>query len=327
MRQLRHIVALAEHRHFGHAADAVGITQAALTQSIQKAEATCGVALFERRYGDVTPTAYGELVIETARTTLLGVTNMHRQLRLMRKLATGRLIIGCDPYFAEPVVTPPLIRLLNQHPTLEFTLELGGWEIMQEKLISREIDVYLGFPHEPTDSRIAIEEHMLSPVIVFCRPGHGLAIAGDTAKGSVPLSIVVPKASRWLRQKLEAFYSLSEEKLRRSEAAVARLSVDNRLPESSVRSSSIAMRWPRPYRVLSSQSSRQVPLLRVSVEGLDFEVPLVLASAARRSLPPAAHALLAEIRAEIASFVGKNRDFSAEYLYSCEFTGYRHLPS
>ena len=34
IRQLRHVIALAEHRHFGRAADAAGITQAALTQSI-----------------------------------------------------------------------------------------------------------------------------------------------------------------------------------------------------------------------------------------------------------------------------------------------------
>lgn len=312
LRQLRHIVALAEHRHFGHAADAVGITQAALTQSIQKAEAACGVALFERRYGDVTPTAYGELVIETARTTLLGVTNMHRQLRLMRKLATGRLIIGCDPYFAEPVVTPPLIRLLNQHPTLEFTLELGGWEIMQEKLISREIDVYLGFPHEPTDSRIAIEEHMLSPVIVFCRPGHGLANRqGIPPKEAFRYPIVVPKASRWLRQKLEAFYSLSEGETPSGpeppQLPAYLLTTDFGIIRQVVlHSDALAAAIPRS---LESELAAGT-FVRVGVEGLDFEVPLVLASAARRSLPPAAHALLAEIRAEIASFVGKNRDFS-----------------
>jgi len=303
LRQLRHVVALAEHRHFGRAADAVGITQAALTQSIQKVEAACGVQLFERHYGDVTPTVYGELVIETARATLAGVTNMHRQLRLMRKLATGRLIIGCDPYFAEPVVTPPLIRLLNQYPNLEFTLELGGWETLQEKLIARELDIYLGFPHEAMDSHIAIETHVLPPVVVFCRAGHQLANARDVPPSVVfQFPIVVPKASRWLRQKLEALYPPEGgSRTQAPQLPAYLLTTDFGIIRQVVlHSDALAAAIPHSLEAELAAGT----LAPVGIKAFDFDVPLVIASVARRSLPPAAHALLTEVRRELASISG-----------------------
>lgn len=305
LRQLRHVVALAEHKHFGHAADAVGITQAALTQSIQKVEAACGVQLFERHYGDVRPTPYGELVIETATETLAGVRNMHRQLRLMRKLATGRLIIGCDPYFAEPIVTPSLIRLLNQYSNLEFTLELGGWEIMQDKLISREIDIYLGFPHEAIDSRIAIEPHILPPVVVFCRAGHALANANDVSPhAAFQFPVVVPKASRWLRQKIEALYTPERNDTSGAPAAhvpAYLLTTDFGIIRQVVlHSDALAAAIPCSLEADLAAGT----LARVHIREFEFAVPLVIASATRRSLPPAAHALLTEMRREIASIAG-----------------------
>lgn len=302
LRQFKHIVALADHRHFGRAAEAVGITQAALTQSIQKTEEAYGVLLFERRYGNVSPTAYGELVLETARSAISKVTNMHRQIRLMQKLAAGRLIIGCDPYFAEPVVTPALIRLLNQYPNLEFTLELGGWETMQERLVAREVDVYLGFPYGAMDSRIATEAHVLPSMIVFSRAGHPLARAEPVAPGDAfRYPTVVPKASRWLHERLEALYS---SRASNAPGAGTRhvpaylLTTDFGIIRQVVRhSDALAAAFPSSLEAeLAAGTFR-----RIRIEEFEFDIPLVIASVAGRSMASAAHALLAEIRSEIVS--------------------------
>jgi DNA-binding transcriptional LysR family regulator len=58
LRQLQHVVALAEHRNFRRAADSVGLTQSALTQSIRNLEEEYGVELFERSRREVSPTAW-----------------------------------------------------------------------------------------------------------------------------------------------------------------------------------------------------------------------------------------------------------------------------
>ena len=47
-RHLVHILALAEYQHYGRAAAAVHLTQPALTRSIQAAERSLGVRLFDR---------------------------------------------------------------------------------------------------------------------------------------------------------------------------------------------------------------------------------------------------------------------------------------
>jgi len=303
IRQFRHVAALAEHRHFGRAADAIGITQAALTQSIQKIEEIYGVRLFERRHGDVTPTAYGELAVETANATISTVRNMQRRIRLMQKLAAGRLIIGCDPYFAEAIVTPALIRLLKDYPKLEFTLELGGWETLQEKLIARELDVYIGFPYEAMDSRITIESYTQPPFIVFGRSNHDIMHAAQvTARDVFRYPIVAPKASRWLHQRLEAIVHLGTKSDEPYGLPAYLLTTDFGIIRQVVRSSdALGAALPRSIEAeLASGIFSRVPLAEI-----DFDFPLVIASVARHRMTPAAEALLKEIRREITAIAGQ----------------------
>lgn len=297
IRQFRHIAALAEHRHFGRAADAVGITQAALTQSIQKIEDACGVLLFERRYGDVTPTAYGEVVVETARATISRVGHMHRRIKLMQKLAAGRLIIGCDPYFAEPIVAPALIRLLRDYPHLEFTLELGGWETLQERLLARELDVYIGFPYDGMDARLSTESHRLPRFVIFGRVGHPLVHNTSVSPREViRYPLVVPKASRWLRQRLDAIVRIPEHEEPKTLPAYL-LTTDFGIIRQVVRSSDAL--GAALQCALEPELAAGVYAC-LPVQGLDFDIPLVIATVTRHSVTPAAQALLEEVRAQIA---------------------------
>src|SRR5260370_17322673 len=59
LRQLRYLCALAKHGHFGRAAEACAVTQPALSMQIRDLERTLGVAVVERRPGDVMLTDVG----------------------------------------------------------------------------------------------------------------------------------------------------------------------------------------------------------------------------------------------------------------------------
>ena len=59
LRQLRYLSALAKHGHFGRAAEACAVTQPALSMQIRDLERTLGVAVVERRPGDVMLTDVG----------------------------------------------------------------------------------------------------------------------------------------------------------------------------------------------------------------------------------------------------------------------------
>ncbi|MDB5626370.1 MAG: transcriptional regulator, LysR family, partial [Tardiphaga sp.] len=59
LRQLRYLSALAQHGHFGRAADACAVTQPALSMQIRDLERTLGIKVVERRPGDVMLTDIG----------------------------------------------------------------------------------------------------------------------------------------------------------------------------------------------------------------------------------------------------------------------------
>ena len=62
-RQLRHVLALYEHRNYRRAAEALHLTQSALSVSIRRIEDEYGVPLFIRDQAGVRPTEYGEVVV------------------------------------------------------------------------------------------------------------------------------------------------------------------------------------------------------------------------------------------------------------------------
>ena len=76
LRQLRYLGALAEHRHFGRAAEACAITQPAMSMQIRDLEAELGVNLVERRQGDVALTDIGAEVARRAEHALASTRDL-----------------------------------------------------------------------------------------------------------------------------------------------------------------------------------------------------------------------------------------------------------
>ncbi len=70
-RRLRQFLALIEHAHFGRAAKELGVSQPALSKSIQLLESELGVTLFDRRTEGVVLTAFGQLLREKSRRLLM----------------------------------------------------------------------------------------------------------------------------------------------------------------------------------------------------------------------------------------------------------------
>ena len=66
LQDLRYLLAVADHGHFGRAAVACGVSQPTLSIQVRKLEDMLGVALFERNNRTVTPTAICEQVIDHA---------------------------------------------------------------------------------------------------------------------------------------------------------------------------------------------------------------------------------------------------------------------
>lgn len=107
LRDLRYLVAVAQHRHFGRAAQACHVTQPTLSAQIKKLEQTLGVRLFERRR-DLLLTDVGRQVVTQAAEVLRGVDALMEAAQAHRDPLGGTLRMGVIPTVA-PYLLPALL--------------------------------------------------------------------------------------------------------------------------------------------------------------------------------------------------------------------------
>ena len=115
LRDLRYLLAVAEHEHFGRAAEACGISQPTLSVQVRKLEELLGVALFERTSKTVTPTAACERLIGHVRAAVAEADAILAMAHNLRDPLAGRLRLGIIPTLAPyllPLVFAPLREAL-----------------------------------------------------------------------------------------------------------------------------------------------------------------------------------------------------------------------
>src|SRR5579864_8746078 len=120
--ELRYLVAVADLRHFGHAAERCHITQSTLSTQLRKLEEFLGVTLFERTSRAVTVTPIGESIAIRARRIIEEVDQIADLSRQDEGLLSNSLKIGIIPTLS-PYVLPLFLNDLHQtHPQLRLVL-------------------------------------------------------------------------------------------------------------------------------------------------------------------------------------------------------------
>ena len=112
LKHLRYACALADHGHFGHAADAVAVSQPALSMQISDLEARLGLAVFERGRS-IRPTPFGTDFIARARAILRSVDELGDIARLSQDGRLRRLRLGIIPTVA-PYLLPRVIDTVTR---------------------------------------------------------------------------------------------------------------------------------------------------------------------------------------------------------------------
>jgi DNA-binding transcriptional LysR family regulator len=176
LRQCRHVLALDRHRSFARAADALGLTQPALTRSLQALEKSIGARLFDRDRTRVEPTAVGERLIERARLLVNQARDIEQDLKQMLGLEVGLLRIGAGPYPADLSVGSAIGRLVRHHPALMVDLSVADWSELIRRVASGELELAIadtGIAKQ--DDRLVVESLPRHKLGFFCRSGHPLA--------------------------------------------------------------------------------------------------------------------------------------------------------
>jgi DNA-binding transcriptional LysR family regulator len=146
MRQLEYLVALAEEKHFAHAAEICCVSQPALSTAIRNLEAELGVPIVRRgkRYEGLTPE--GERVLEYAKQTLASWKDMRREAATPQ--ATSAIRIGVIPTALHVVA-----MLTESYQSTEVEMRQHVRSMSMEEIIAGltkfEIDLGIGYLAEP----------------------------------------------------------------------------------------------------------------------------------------------------------------------------------
>ncbi|MGE5518185.1 MAG: hydrogen peroxide-inducible genes activator [Bacteroidota bacterium] len=174
LRQLRYLVALAEHRHFGRAAETCLATQSTLSAGLQELENLLGVVLVERTKRKVMLTPIGEEVVARAREVLHGAEDIADLAASAAEPLSGPLRLGVIPTIAPYLLPRVLPRLRADHPGLRLYLREDLTARLLDRLGAGDLDVALiALPyHAPDIETLDIAE---DPFVLACPPGHPLA--------------------------------------------------------------------------------------------------------------------------------------------------------
>ena len=143
LQDLRYLVALVDHGHFGRAAEACHVSQPTLSTQIKKLEGRLGVTLFERTNKSVHVTAVGEDVVARARQILLNVEAIASVGRRVSAPLSGPFSLGVIPTLG-PYLLPWLVPALNKsYPDLRLAIREDLTAHLLDRLLSHRLDAAL----------------------------------------------------------------------------------------------------------------------------------------------------------------------------------------
>ena len=160
LRQLRAIRAVATGGSLQRAAQALGLTQPALTKSLREIEDLFGVRLFEWHARGVEPNANSVLVIDAARRILDILSDVEEGFDRIDQRVGGTLVVGALPTAAAGVMPELLRRMRESHPDIAVLVIENRTDELLGSLAIGDIDLIIGRlypPLRPDDDLVRTE--------------------------------------------------------------------------------------------------------------------------------------------------------------------------
>jgi LysR family hydrogen peroxide-inducible transcriptional activator len=174
LRDLQYLVALAETRHFGRAAQRCHVSQPTLSAQLKKLEEYLGVALIERRPRKVALTAAGLAVIERARRMLQDAEDIRALAHASQDPLAGQLKVGLIPTLGPYLLPRVMPRFAQALPKLSLLLHEYQTGPLVQQVLDGELD--LAILALPADTRgLQTRPLFAEPFLVAMPEKHRLA--------------------------------------------------------------------------------------------------------------------------------------------------------
>ena len=139
LRQLNHLIAVAEHQSFSAAARALHTVQSNVSTHVAKLEKELGAALIDRH--TMQPTAEGWAVLERARRIRTELQAINDDIVSMRHEVAGEVRIGCIGTTGRWMASPLLGRLAERHPALRPVLVEATTTSLTPRVLDGDLDM------------------------------------------------------------------------------------------------------------------------------------------------------------------------------------------
>ncbi|MEZ4429770.1 MAG: LysR family transcriptional regulator [Nannocystaceae bacterium] len=158
------------------AAQALHVTQSAVSQSLAKLEEELGVQLFVRRHRAITPTPAAASLFSVVEPFVAALQGGVEAIHRARDELTGTLRLGAPAEFGARRLPEALARFVDEHPGVRFTLELGHPTALVPKVEDGQLDLAfvdvfdVRLPTAPRLAGLRAIEVMDEALVLFCAP-------------------------------------------------------------------------------------------------------------------------------------------------------------
>ena len=200
--ELQYIVAVAQERHFGRAAERVFVTQPALSLAIKKLEEELGTTIFERRQARIELTALGEQIIHQAQRVLEEAEQIKILAAQGKDQLNGLLRLGVIATVG-PYILPDLVPLLIARASkMPLELEENLTQNLVGMLKSGKLDIIMiALPlEEPGILTTALYDEPFQAVVPAGHPWHKKKLLDSRQLGTE--KVLLPHAGHCFRQQV-----------------------------------------------------------------------------------------------------------------------------
>lgn len=199
LQQLRALAAVADTGSFTLAAEALQLTQPAISHLIKRMEHELGQPLVVRGRR-IRITNAGQMMVDTAVRALRLIDESVHACRSQSQLREGRVVLAVGHLTAAALLPPLLGRFSRQHPALATTLMDSTAEQMISRILSQEADLGFGSDIGQKHSELATEPLFSERMALFVRDDHPLAqrvMIDARHLDALPFIHVNPDANVW----------------------------------------------------------------------------------------------------------------------------------
>jgi len=207
-RRLQLFVTLARHRHMPSAAQALGVTQPAVSSAIRILESGAGMSLFHRHPRGLLLTTDGETFLLHVRRALNELRHVSDDIAALHGSIQGQVTVGALPLGRTLILPMAVARVVTRHPKIRVITDESAYESLVAGVRAGDVDFVLGaLRNNDAANGLESETLMTESLVALARRGHPLADGRElTLRELVAAQWIMPRSHSPSRRLLEALF-------------------------------------------------------------------------------------------------------------------------